>query len=38
MKTLEEIKEVIIQHKEDLKRNFKVKGIGILDPLLGGRR
>jgi|YelNatPaOPRAMG01_1025707.scaffolds.fasta_scaffold53141_2 predicted nucleotidyltransferase len=38
MKTLEEIKEVIIQHKEDLKRNFKVKEIGIFGSFVRGEQ
>jgi predicted nucleotidyltransferase len=38
MKTLEEIKEVIIQHKENLKRNFKVKEIGIFGSFVRGEQ
>ena len=34
MKTLEEIKNILVKHKPELKQKYKVKEIGILAPVL----
>jgi predicted nucleotidyltransferase len=38
MKTLEEIKEILKKHKEDVVREYKVKEIGIFGSLVRGEQ
>lgn len=38
MKTLEEIKHILAQHKEELRQNYKIKDIGIFGSVVRGEQ